>query len=185
METLNQFQKEFGAPSEKAAGKIRNDLGVWAQNFIRLSPFLVMATSNGEGECDASPKGGKPGFVKIVDEKHLILPDVAGNRLFQSYENIQSNQHVGLIFFIPGVDGTVRVNGTVRRFSQEDIKAKNIEMEIFNPDENAKVLQGLYITVEESYSHCPRSSVFSRIWNTDEITKNKAQNPIEKWQPGM
>ncbi|MBF0277391.1 MAG: pyridoxamine 5'-phosphate oxidase family protein [SAR324 cluster bacterium] len=183
-ELLNPFQKEFGPPSKQAAGKIRNDLGSWAQRFIRQSSFLVMATSDTEGKCDASPKGGKPGFVKIIDEKHLILPDIAGNRLFQSYANIQSNPHVGLVFFIPGVDGTVRVNGTARRFSREDIAKENIEMEIFDPDEEAKILQGLYITVEESYSHCPRSSIFSRVWDPEVIVRHKSDPPIEKWKPG-
>ena len=71
-----------------------------------------MATCSPEGRCDASPKGGHPGFVRILDDRHLLVPDVAGNKLFQSYQNMDQNAHVGLIFFIPGISEVVRVNGT-------------------------------------------------------------------------
>ena len=73
-----------------------------------------MATSNGQGDCDASPKGGMPGFVKVLNDKQLFIPDVAGNKLFHGYGNIETNPKAGFIFFIPGHNQTVRVNGKVR-----------------------------------------------------------------------
>ena len=184
MNGINIFQDEFGSPIPGAREKIRNDIGPWAKEFIRKSPFLVFASSDDSGRCDASPRGGKPGFVKIADDKHLILPDIEGNKLFQTYKNVCSNNHVGLIFFIPGIEITARVNGTAERLTREQIEEKGIKLDIFDPDDEAKVIQGLYITVNESYVHCPRALLFSRIWNTDQINKNRDTPPIGKWKPG-
>jgi len=110
----NKYQEKFGYPAERTKGKVRSYMAGWIQDFIRHSPFCVMATSNAKGNCDASPKGGTPGFVKILNHKQIFIPDVAGNKLFHGYGNVESNPRVGLIFFIPGHNNTVRVNGTVK-----------------------------------------------------------------------
>ena len=86
----------------------------WIQGFISKSPFCVIATSNGDGDCDASPKCGTPGFVKVLNDKQLLIPDVAGNKLFHGYVNIDSNPKAGLVFFIPGLNQSVWVNGRVK-----------------------------------------------------------------------
>ena len=130
----------------------------WIQDFIRHSPLCVMATSNAGGDCDASPKGGRPGFVKIVNDKQLFLPDVAGNKLFHGYGNVESNPKVGLIFLIPGHDNTVRINGRAKVVDRAELK--DVQVEVFNADERAEVLQGLLIDVDESCSHCPRALKF-------------------------
>ncbi|MCB0187650.1 MAG: pyridoxamine 5'-phosphate oxidase family protein, partial [Caldilineaceae bacterium] len=91
MSDQNLFQAQFGKPSGRAATKVVPYMDEWVQTYIRNAPFAVLSTSNGEGHCDASPKGGKPGFVKVLDETHLLIPDVAGNRLFQSYDNVSRN----------------------------------------------------------------------------------------------
>ncbi len=173
METLSTFQQQFGLPSKGAREKVRDHMTPWVQEFIRNAPFAVMATSNRNGQCDASPRGGKPGFVKVLDDRHLLIPDVAGNRLFHSYQNIEANNQIGLIFFIPGDNNTARVNGTVEILSKEDLERRNIELEIFNPDENAKILQGLLLTVQEAYSHCPRALKFANLWDGEAIKRNK------------
>lgn len=178
MSEENLFQAKFGKPAGRAATKVVPYLDEWVQNFIRHAPFAVLATSNANGQCDASPKGGKPGFIKIVDETHLLIPDVAGNRLFQSYDNVSRNGHVGLLFMIPGVDYTARVNGKATVVDKATLAAQNIELEIFNPDEEAKILQGLLLTVEEAYGHCPRSFTFSALWNEETIQQNRASSPI-------
>ena len=181
---MNQAQEIFGEPSERAKGKVRPYMVPWVKDFICHSPFLVMASSNAQGACDASPKGGKPGFVKVIDDKHLLIPDVAGNRLFQSYENISSNAQIGLIFFIPGINTTVRVNGMVRVLRRGEPEFEKLSLDVFQPDENAKLLQALLLEVVESYSHCPRAFVFSKLWDVDGIQKNIEQPPIEKWVAG-
>jgi len=178
MSDKNLFQEKFGKPSGRAATKVVPYLDEWVQNFIRHAPFAVLATSNPAGQCDASPKGGKPGFIKILDETHLLIPDVAGNRLFQSYDNVSRNGHVGLLFIIPGLDYTARVNGKAEVVDKELLTAQNIDLEIFNPDEEAKILQGLLVTVEEAYGHCPRSFSFAQLWDEETIQQNRTQSPL-------
>ena len=119
MTEVNIFQEKFGKPSGRAATKVVPYMDEWVQAFIGHAPFAILASSDVDGHCDASPKGGKPGFVKVLDETHLLIPDVAGNRLFQSYANVSRNPHVGLLFFIPGVDSTARVNGRVEVVDRE------------------------------------------------------------------
>ena len=148
------------------------------QKFIQASPFVVMASSDPDGNCDASPKGGKPGFVKVIDGTRLLLPDVAGNRLFQSYQNMDANPHVGLLFMIPGVNDTVRVNGTVSIVNKEELDRQKVELELYWTDDNAKHLQGIIINVEESYGHCPRAYNFAKLWDTDQIAQNQENRPI-------
>jgi predicted pyridoxine 5'-phosphate oxidase superfamily flavin-nucleotide-binding protein len=116
--------------------------------------------------------------VKVLDERHLLLPDVAGNKLFQSYQNVDSNPHVGLLFFIPGVNDTVRVNGAASIIDQAELEQRQITMALYNPDEKAQHLQGLLITVEEAYGHCPRALKFSQLWDVDTIQANQAQRPV-------
>jgi uncharacterized protein len=169
----NLFQEKFGKPSKGAATKVVPYMSAWVQAFIRQAPFVVLASSNVQGHCDASPKGGRPGFVKVLDDTHLLIPDVAGNRLFQSYDNISRNPYIGLLFLIPGVDCTARVNGQAEVVDRETLVARNVSLEIFNPDEEAKVLQGLLLTVEEAYGHCPRALKFSNLWDEATIGENK------------
>lgn len=170
----NRFQETFGTPSDRARLKVINTLSEEVQQFIQHAPFVVMATSNQHGQCDASPKGGAPGFVKVLDEKHLLLPDVAGNRLFQSYENIDTNPQVGLLFMIPGSDRTARVNGQARVVSKEELEQYKMTLSVQWTDDNTKHLQGLLIEVEEAYGHCPRAFKFANLWDAETIQNNQA-----------
>jgi uncharacterized protein len=177
------YQEKFGYPAERTQGKVRAYMAEWIQDFIRRSPFCVMATSNAAGDCDASPKGGTPGFVKVVSDKQLLIPDVAGNKLFHGYGNIETNPKVGLIFFIPGVGNTVRINGRVKVIDRGELEG--VRLEVSQPDDNAKVLQGLLVDVEESYSHCPRALKFSDLWNVEQIAQNTAKPPVGVKEPGI
>ncbi len=163
----NQFTQQFGFPKERAATKMKPYLMDNVKEFIQQSPFLVMATSGADGSCDASPKGGKPGFVKILDDERVIIPDVAGNKLFQTYNNISDNPHVGLIFFIPGIRETVRLNGKAKIVDRQELDELQVELEVFNPDENAKILQGIVVELDEAYGHCPRALAFSKLWDQE------------------
>ena len=174
----NRFQEQFGTPSGRATTKVRPYMTAFVQEFIQNAPFVVMATSDRDGNCDTSPKGGKPGFVRVLDDRHLLLPDVAGNKLFQSYGNLDDNPHVGLLFLIPGVDETVRVNGSVTIVDAEDLAQREIAMAIHNPDDKAKHLQGIVIAVDEAYAHCPRALKFSKLWDAEQIQAHQAERPI-------
>ncbi len=179
----NKYHDKFGHPAERTRGKVKSYMAGWIQDFIRHSPFCVVATSNDNGDCDASPKGGKPGFIKVLNDKQLFIPDVAGNKLFHGYGNIESNPKAGLVFFIPGHHSTVRVNGTVKVIDASEMK--DIELEVHNPDERAKVLQGLLLDVEEAYSHCPRALRFANLWDIDTIAKHIAEPPVGPKEPGI
>jgi PPOX class probable FMN-dependent enzyme len=176
--TPNRFADTFGYPQGRAVTKLRDYMTPYVQEFIRHAPFVVMASSDSEGRCDASPKGGKPGFVRVLDEHRLLLPDVAGNKLFQSYQNMESNPYVGLLFFIPGVNDTVRVNGKVTMVDKQELERQNIALSLYNPDDNARHLQGIIIEVEEAYGHCPRALKFSQLWDIEQIQANQARRPI-------
>ena len=168
----NPLNAKFGMPAERAATKVKDELPELVRNFIMESPFIVIATSNSEGLCDASPKGGKPGFVKILDDQHLIIPDIAGNKLFQSYLNIIDNPHIGIVFFIPGCADVARVNGKVSFLEADEVKKLELEADVFNPDDRTMVIQGLLVEVEEAYGHCPRSLNFGEVWDIDQIQRN-------------
>jgi PPOX class probable FMN-dependent enzyme len=178
---MNRFQDEFGVPSERARNKLVARLDDYMMQFIRHSPFAVLATADRDGHCDASPRGGLPGFVKILDDKQLLLPDVRGNKLFQSYQNIEGNRHVGLVFFIPGLERTVRVNGAATVIDRAGLAERGVDrLEIFDPDELAALLQGLLVEVEEAYGHCSRSLSFSRLWDPETIQHNREDPPVRK-----
>ena len=173
----NRFSVAFGYPKDTVVGKLKPYLTRYVQEFVKHSPFVVMATSDAAGNCDASPKGGKPGFVRVLDDKHLLFPDVAGNKLFQSYQNVEANPHVGLLFVIPGMNETVRVNGKVTIIDKEELERRNVDLSLYEYDDNSKHLQGMLIEVKEAYGHCPRAFKFSRLWDADEIAANQAARP--------
>jgi PPOX class probable FMN-dependent enzyme len=174
----NRFAEMFGYPKGRAVTKLKNSMTPFVQEFIQRAPFAVLATSDRDGRCDASPKGGKPGFVRVLDERHLLMPDVAGNKLFQSYQNLDSNSYVALLFFIPGVNETVRVNGKATIVDKEELDRRNVALSLYQTDDNAKHLQGIIIEVEEAYAHCPRALKFSNLWDVEEISTNMARRPI-------
>ena len=177
---LNRFSDTFGYPTGRAATKVVDTMSPYVQEFIEHSPLAILASSDAEGHCDASPKGGKPGFVKILDEKHLVFPDVAGNKLFQSYQNLDSNPHVGLLFIIPGVNDVVRVNGKITILDKEELDRRDVQVALYEMDERSHHLQGIIIEVEEAYTHCPRALKFSQLWNTETIESNIADRPISQ-----
>jgi PPOX class probable FMN-dependent enzyme len=176
----SRFAEQFGSPKDTTAAKVKPFMTDYVQEFIRNSPFAVMATSDATGQADASPKGGKPGFVRVLDDKHLLFPDVAGNKLFQSYLNVEANPQIGLVFMIPGLNDTVRVNGKVAIVDKEELDRQNIELSLYEYDDNSKHIQGMLIEVSEAFPHCPRAFKFSHIWDVEEISANQRQRPISE-----
>jgi PPOX class probable FMN-dependent enzyme len=178
---LNLSQQKFGEPADSTRGKIFDHINSMIRDFIEASPFCVLATANAGGDCDASPKGGQPGFVKVLDERRLIIPDIAGNKLFQSYENIEGNPRAGLVFLIPGCDWTVRVNGPARVMDARTDELDGMAPEVLWQDDNTKVLQGLLVEVAEAYAHCPRAFLFSKLWDTERLEETLASDPNRYW----
>jgi uncharacterized protein len=178
-----KYQDKFGYPVERTKGKVRSHMALWIQDFIRHSPFASWRRAMPRATAMRRPRAALPGFVKVLTDRQLFIPDVAGNKLFHGYGNVESNPKVGLIFFIPGHNSTVRINGRVTVVDR--VEVSETKLEVFDPDERAEVLQVLLLDVEESYSHCPRALKFSRLWDVDEITKNVARPPIGVKEPGI
>lgn len=179
------LRSQLGEPKDRTVGKLRDHLHPWVEELIRASPFAVLSTSDERGRCDASPRGGTPGFVHVVDDRHLLFPDVAGNRLFQSYSNILANPYVGLVFFVPGLDETARVNGRAERLDGTEIARRGVELSVDYSDDNTRLQQGLWIEVEEAYGHCPRALLFSKLWDTGRIEAHRRERPVSKKPAGV
>ncbi len=161
------LREHFGPVSPLAEKKVLPKLDAHCRAFIALSPFAVLATCNAEGRMDASPRGDAPGFVAVLDDNTLLLPDRPGNRLIDSYSNVLTNPGVGLIFFVPGINETVRVNGRARVVTDEELLA--------TVEAQGKVPKtGLLITVEEAFFHCAKALIRSRLWDPDTRIERKS-----------
>jgi uncharacterized protein len=150
----------IGEPSELVQAKISDRLNDMTRQLIERSPFLCLATSAADGTCDVSPRGDPPGFVRVLDERTLLLPDRPGNRLADSHRNILQNPHVALLFIVPGVTDTFRVNGTATIVSDQDLLA-GCAVEGKTPK------LGLRIEIQEAYTHCPKAFLRARLWDSD------------------
>jgi len=181
----NRYQEHYGLPRDSTARKVRDHMHPWVQEFIEHAPFCVLASADADGHCDASPKGGRPGFVKVIDDHHLILPDVKGNRLFQSYENVDANPHVALLFMIPGLEHTARVNGSAEVVDLGTLDERGLTLEVHDPDDNAALQQGLLITVDEAYGQCPRALRFGNVWDTTLIGEHRSESPVSPKPAGV
>ena len=173
---IDELRETLGGAHKLAANKVKDHLEPYVKAFIEQSSFAVMASSDGDGNCDASPKGGLPGFVKVLDDRTLLIPDIGGNRLFQGYKNFESNPKTGIVFMSPGIEVTARVNGRVTVMEPEELAALDIEPEVNKPDGNAGLIQGIRLEVDEAYFHCPRSMQFADVWNTETIEANAAKS---------
>jgi len=152
-----RLREVLGHPGERAVGKERPRLDDHCRAFIAQSPFLLLGTANASGQCDVSPKGDEPGFVKVLDETHLAIPDRLGNNRLDGMTNILANGHIGLIFFIPGREDTLRVNG--RAWIVEDDAILD-----------AMVMKGkrppfaIGVEVEQAFMHCPKAFIRAGLW---------------------
>ena len=150
----------YKPPAPRAAQKVLDHLDVHCRNFIALSPLCVLSSANAKGQADASPRGDPPGFVKVLNNKTLLLPDRPGNNQVDSLQNIVENPGVGLLFFVPGMNETLRVKGKAEIVTDDD------ELESMTVKGRPPV-SGLRITVEEAFLHCGRALIRSRVWDPD------------------
>ena len=148
----------YHEPNERAALKVLDHLDIHCRNFIALSPFLVLSTTSAQGRVDASPRGDPPGFVAVPDERTLLLPDRPGNNQIDSLRNLVEQPRVGLLFFVPGMNETLRVKGTAEIVTAPTLLA--------SLSVGGKVpAAALRVTVEEAFLHCGRALIRSRLWD--------------------
>jgi PPOX class probable FMN-dependent enzyme len=151
----------YPKPSPRVIAKARPEIDAHARKFIEMSPFCVLATSGSDGSVDASPRGGNPGFVTIAGPNRLLLPDRSGNNRIDSFRNIvEGSGFVQLIFFVPGIDETLRVGGKGSLSADPALLAR---MEEFGKLPRAV----LSIDVHEAYFHCGKALMRSKLWATD------------------
>ena len=154
---LAALRELVGTPSERAVKKQLAALDQHCRAFIARSPFVLLGTSSVDGRCDVSPKGDQPGFVLVLDDQTLVIPDRPGNRRLDSLQNILANPHVGLLFLIPGMDETLRVNGTAELVRGEDL----LDRMAMN---GKRPVLGIKVHVEETFLHCARSFLRAQLW---------------------
>jgi len=130
------------------------------RQFLALSTFLTIASIDAEGRMDVSPKGDPPGFVKIVDDRTIAIPERPGNRRADTHTNVLQNPAVALIFFVPGMDETMRVNGTASITTDPELLA-TMEVSGHIPD------VALLVHVEEAFIHCGKAPKRGRLWDPD------------------
>jgi uncharacterized protein len=147
-------------PKERTLRKQLDRLDRHCRRFIELSPFVVMATADARGRLDATPRGGEPGFVTVADEHTLLVPDRRGNNRLDSLTNLTEHPEVGLLFLIPGVDESLRVNGAA------ELRTDSGLVERFRVGRSAPTVV-LRVTVREAYLHCGKAMMRSRLWSQE------------------
>jgi PPOX class probable FMN-dependent enzyme len=156
--TPEAVRSHYGEVRALAAAKCIDRLDAWARRFIGLSPFCVIASADARGWCDATPRGDAPGFVRVLDEATLVLPDRRGNNRVDTLLNIASNPRLGLVFMVPGVRETLRVNGRAR-ISTEPGLLGTMTAQDRTPS------SALVVTVEEVFFHCGKALIRNDLWN--------------------
>ena len=155
-----QLREHYAEAKGRAARKTIDRLDTHCRTFIGLSPFVLLSTAAADGRGDVTPRGDAPGFVNVLDDYRLAIPDRPGNNRLDSLENIIENPEVGLLFMIPGFMETLRVNGTAEIRTDEDLRARFA----VNARPPASVL---VVSVREAFMHCAKSIMRSRLWEAD------------------
>jgi uncharacterized protein len=157
LDTEAQLSALLGGPTEIVRSKLSDRLNPSTRRFVELSPFLCLSTSAADGSCDVSPRGDPAGFVRILDDKTLLLPERPGNRLADSLRNIVGNPRVGLLFLIPGVGDSFRVNGRATLTTDPALLADSTV-------EGKVPKLGILVDFEEAFTHCSKAVIRSELW---------------------
>lgn len=170
-ERFRELMHETGAITGAKAAPQLNDV---AQRYIAASPFLVLSTIGKDGRIDSSPKGDPPGFVEVVDDNTLIIPDRLGNHRFDSYENILVNPAVGLIFMIPGFNEMLRVSGNARIINDSGVRERH------RVNGKPPVL-AIAVEVTEAFMHCSKAYIRGRMWKPEQWPSLENVPSLAEW----
>jgi uncharacterized protein len=157
--TEAQLRALIGEPAALTCAKISNRLNPMTRLFVERSPFVCIATSHAAGHCDLSPRGDPAGFVRILDDRTLLLPERPGNRLADSLRNLLANPHIGLLFIVPGVTDTLRVNGRATITTDPALLAPCVV-------EGKLPLLGILVDIDEAYTQCSKAFLRSQLWDS-------------------
>jgi len=160
IQSVEELRELYRSPSGAALDKVIDRLDEHCRTFVTHSPFLILATADRDGRCDVSPKGGRPGFVTVLDDQHLAWGDLSGNNRLDSMQNLVSNQGAALLFMIPGLDETLRVNGTA-------VISTEVELRERCPVDATTPRVVTLVEVSEAYIHCAKALRRGAIWHPD------------------
>ena len=155
-----RLREIIGGPSALVAAKVADRLNDLTRQFVERSPFVCVATSRPDGGLDISPRGDPAGFVRILDDRRLLIPERPGNRLADTLTNLLADPRIGLLFLIPGVGDTFRVNGRAAIVDDPVLLAESAV-------EGRVPKLGVIVTVEEAFTHCPKALIRSDLWNPE------------------
>src|SRR5437764_14541307 len=155
-----QLREIVGAPADLVVSKVADRLNALTRKFIERSPFVCIATARPDGGLDVSPRGDPAGFVRILDERTLLMPDRPGNRIADTLTNLLADDRIGLLFLIPGVGDTFRANGRARVVDDPELLGSCAV-------EGKVPKLGILISIEEAYTQCPKALIRSDLWNPD------------------
>jgi PPOX class probable FMN-dependent enzyme len=158
IDTLDALRALYPPAKERSLAKQLASLDAHCRRFVALSPFVVLASTGADGTMDASPRGGAPGFVLAPDAHTLWLPDATGNNRLDTLENIVATGRLGLLFMVPGVDETLRVNGDARLSTEPALLAR------FSEASKPPRLV-VEVHVREAYLHCAKALMRSKLWD--------------------
>jgi len=160
IEHESELRDVIGSPTALVASKIADRLNDLTRQFIEQSPFVCVATASPDGGLDVSPRGDPAGFVRILEERTLLLPDRPGNKLADTLTNLLADDRIALLFLIPGVGDSFRVNGRASIVQDEDLLAPSAV--------DGKTPQlGILVAVEEAYTQCSKALIRSDLWNPE------------------
>jgi len=157
IETEEALAALLGEPTALVRAKLSDRLNALTRQWIERAPFVLLATADDEGRCDVSPRGDPAGFVRVLDDRTLLLPERPGNRLADSLRNIVRNPRAGLLFIVPGVSETLRVNGRATLVTDAALLAPSAV-------EGKAPRLGIVVDVEAVYTHCSKAFLRSRFW---------------------
>ena len=158
--TEEELRQVYNTPKGRALAKQMSELEKHSKRFIELSPFLILSSTGPDGLGDTTPRGEEPGFVQVLDDSTIAIPDRLGNNRLDTLTNVLTHPGVGLIFFIPGVNETLRINGKAEIHTDVDLLAR-FEVRGKLP---ASVL---VVRISEAYLHCAKALMRSEIWSLD------------------
>ena len=159
--TRQRLRELSRQPSSRAQAKVISHIDGICRRFIAACPFVMVASRGADGLMDVSPKGDAPGFVAVLDEKTLAIPDRLGNHRLDTFENLLTHSELGLFFMIPGHGDTLRVSGTGKIIRDNTLQAR---LAVNGKEPNLI----LVVSVEEAFMHCPKCMVRSKLWNPEQ-----------------
>jgi hypothetical protein len=160
VKTHEELRALVGPPMQRSLEKERTRLHPVDRAWLAASPFCLVATANADGDCDVSPKGDPPGFAYVIDDRTLAIPERPGNRRADGFHNILANPHVGLIFFVPGRNDTLRINGRARLAREAPFFEAMVE-------KGHRPVLALVVDIDQIFYHCAKAFLRSKLWTPE------------------